>query len=111
MRVTLPGSKGAELTRENADVRIVDVSIQDIRGPIPVFPLPDNIGDQPQRVNVRRAVEARCFVLIDPFSRRDLVVDRPQFLRNEPEAREIFHKLNLTQEDSRIKLAANFLSS
>jgi hypothetical protein len=32
-------------------------------------------------------------------------------LRNQLEACEIFHKLNLTQEDSRSKLAANFLIS
>ena len=46
MRVALAGAEGAELARENADVRIVDVPIQDISGPIPVFPLPDNIGDR-----------------------------------------------------------------
>jgi hypothetical protein len=111
MRVAFPGAKGAELARENADVRIIDVPIQDIGGSIPVFPLPNDVGDETKRIDVCGAIEARCFVLIDPFSCHDLIADRAQFLRNEPDACETFHKLNLTQDDSRIKLAANFLSS
>ena len=111
MRVAFPGTKGAELARENADVRIVDVPIQDIGGAIPVFSLPDDIGDEPERIDVGGAIETRRFVLVDSFSCHDLIADRAQFLRNEPDACEIFHKLNLTQDDSRIKLAANFLIS
>ena len=66
---------------------------------------------KPKRIDIRGAIEARCFVLVDSFSCHDLIADRAQFLRNEPGACEIFHKLNLTQDDSRIKLAANFLIS
>src|ERR1700693_45169 len=111
MRVAFPGAKSAELARENADVRIIDVPIQDVGGAIPIFSLPNDIGDQPEFINICGAVEARCFVLGDPSSCHDLIIDRAQFLRNEAYACEIFHKLTLTQYDSPIKLAANFLRS
>ena len=65
----------------------------------------------PKRVDICGAVKAAASVLVDSFSCDDLVVDRAEFLRNEPAACEIFHKLNLTQDDSRIKFAANFLIS
>ena len=108
VRVAFPGTKGAELARKNANVRIVDVTVQDIGGPIPVFPLPNDVGDQTKCINVRRAIKPRRFVLVDSFARQDLVTNRAQFLRNEADARETFHRLNLTQDESRIKLAANF---
>ena len=108
VRVAFPGTKGAELARKNANVGIIDVPIQDIGGAIPVFSLPNDVGDQTECINVRGAIEARRFVLVDSFTRHDLIADRAQFLRNEADAREIFHRLNLTQDESRIKLAANF---
>jgi hypothetical protein len=108
VRVAFPGTKGAELARKNANIGIVDVTIQDISRAIPVFPLPNDIGDQTKCINVRRAIKPRRFVLGDSFARQDLVTDRAQFLRNEADARETFHRLNLTQDESRIKLAANF---
>ena len=108
MRIALPGTKGAELARKNANIRIVNVTVQDIGGTIPVFPLPNDVGDQTKCINIRRAIEPRGFVLIDSFAGHDLVTDRAQFLRNEADARETFHRLNLTQDESRIKLAANF---
>ena len=104
VRVTFPGTKRAELARKNADVGIVDVPIQDIGGAISVFSLPDDICDQPERINVGGAIEARGFVLVNSFSCHDLIADRAQFLRNESDACETFHKLNLTQDHSRIKL-------
>jgi hypothetical protein len=108
VRVAFPGTKGAELARKNANIGIVDVTIQDIGGAIPVYSLPDNVGDETECINVRGAIEPRRFVLVDSFARHDLVTDRAQFLRNEAVARETFHRLNLTQDESRIKLAANF---
>ena len=109
VRVAFPGTKGAELAGKNADVGVIDVTIQNISGAIPVFSLPNDVGDQTECINVCGAIEPRRFVLVDSFSCHDLVTDRAQFLRNEPGACEIFHKLNLTQDDSRIKLAATFL--
>src|SRR5205823_5156513 len=37
MRIAFPGAKSAELARENANIRIIDVAIQDIGGAISVF--------------------------------------------------------------------------
>ena len=68
VRVAFPGTKGAELARKNANIGIVDVPIQDIGGAIPVFSLPNDIGDQTECINVRRAIEPRRFVLVDSFS-------------------------------------------
>ena len=75
VRVAFSGAKSAELTRENADVRVIDVPIQDIGGAISVFSLPDDVGDEPERVDVCGAIEARCFALVDPFSCEDLIAD------------------------------------
>ena len=81
MRIAFSGAKGAELTRKNADVRIIDVAIQNISGAVPVFSFPNDIGDEPERINVCGAIEARCFLLVDPFSGHDLIADRAQFLQ------------------------------
>ena len=111
MRVAFSSTKRAELAREKADVGVIDVPIEDVGGAVPIFALPNDVGDEPERIDVGGAIESRSFVLVDPLSGDDLIADRAQFLRNEPEACEIFHKFNLTQDHSRIKLAANFLFS
>ena len=108
MRVSFPGSEGAELTREKADIRVIDVPVQDVTCAIPIFPFPNNIRDHPNRINVGGLIKTRCLVLIDPLCRRNLVVDRAQFLRNEPVACETFHKSNLTQDACRFKHLATF---
>src|SRR5205823_11143002 len=102
MRIAFPGAKSAELARENANIRIIDVAIQDIRGAISVFSLPNHIGDETKGVDICGAIKARSFVLVDSFRRNDFLADRAQFLRYKPAPCEIFHKLNLTQDDSRI---------
>src|ERR1700722_14119136 len=98
VRVAFPGTKGAELARKNANIGIVDVTVQDIGGAIPVFPLPNDVGDQTKCIDVRRAIKPRRFLLVDSFARQNLVTDRAQFLRNEADARETFHRFNLTQD-------------
>ena len=62
MRVAFSGTKGTELARKNANIGIVDVTIQDIGGAIPVYSLPDNVGDETECINVRRAIEPHRFV-------------------------------------------------
>ena len=111
MRVALSGAKRAELARKKANIGIIDIPIQNVGGAIPIFSLPNNVGDEPECIDVGGAIESRSVVLVDPLSGDDLVADRAQFLRNEPDACEIFHKFNLTQDLSRIKLATNFLIS
>ena len=108
MRVAFARAKGAELAREDAVVRVVDVLVVNVGGHVPVLALAQDVRDAAQSINIRGTVEARRFVLVNSLTRHDLIADRAQFLRNEADAREIFHRLNLTQDESRIKLAANF---
>jgi len=98
VRIAFPGTKGAELARKNANIGVVNVTVQDIGGAIPVFPLPNDVGDQTKCINVRRAIKPRSFLFVDSFARQDLVTDRAKFLRNEADARETFHRFNLTQD-------------
>ena len=111
VRVAFSSTKCAKLAGEKANIGVIDVPIEDVGGAVPVFALPHDVGDQAERIDVGRAIESRSFVLVDPLSGDDLIEDRAQFLRNEPDACEIFHKFNLTQDLTRIKLPANFLIS
>ena len=104
MRVTFPSAEGAKLTGENADVGVINVPIENISGAVPVFSFTNDVSYRAERVDVGGPVKAACFAVVNSFSCEDLIVDRAEFLRNEPGACEIFHKLNLTQDDSRSKL-------
>jgi hypothetical protein len=75
MRVSLPGTESTELAREKTDVRIVDVPIQDIGRPIPVFSLADHIGDEPEGVDIGGSIETRRFILVDSFGRHDFIAN------------------------------------
>ena len=110
-RITPPPVKRAKITVEDANVGVIDVPIENVGGAVPIFALPNDVGDEPERIDVGGAIELRSFVLVDPLSGDDFIADRAQFLGNEPDACEIFHKINLTQDHSFIKLAANFLIS
>ena len=107
MRITLSRSEGAKLAGQNADVRIIDVTIENIGGAIPVFSFADDIGDQTECVDVSGSVELYRFLVVNPFCCDNLLVNRTKRRRNEAGAREIFHRINLTQDDSPIKLPAN----
>src|ERR1700760_961497 len=111
MRVAFPGPERAELAREDADVRVIDIAVQDVSGAIPVISPPNNVWDQSKRIDVGRAIRLGRLFLVYSFRRYDFIVDRAQFLRKKPGACEIFHKFNLTQDPTRIKLPANFLIS
>ena len=50
MRIALLRREGAELTGENADVRVVDVAIEDVGGDVAVLPLADGVGHDAERV-------------------------------------------------------------
>ena len=111
MWIPFPGAERAKLTGKNANVRIVDVAVQDIGGAVPIFPLANYVRDESERVNILGSIELRGFVLIDSFSGHDLVVDWSQFLRKKPHACEIIHKFKLTQDVSLIKLPSELLVS
>src|ERR1700733_6680757 len=76
VRVAFPGTKGAKLARKNANIGVVNVTVQDIGGTIPVFPLPNDVGDQTKCISVCRAIKPGRFVFVDSFARQDLVTDR-----------------------------------
>ena len=111
MRITLSSAKSTKLARQDANVRIVDIAVQNISSTIPVFSFADDIGDRAERVNVGRPVELNCFLVTDAFCGDNLVVNRAKRRRNEAGACEIFHKIKLTQDDSPIKLPATRLTS
>jgi len=52
MRVAFPSAEGAKLTGEDADVGVINVSIEDISSAVPVFSLTNDISDQAERVDV-----------------------------------------------------------
>ena len=55
--VALLGGKGAELAGEYTDVRIIDVPVVDIAGVVSIFSLSHDIGDDPKRVKIIRAIQ------------------------------------------------------
>ena len=57
MGIALLGGKGAELAGEYTDVRIVDVPVVDIAGVVSIFSFPHDIGDDPKRVKIIRAIQ------------------------------------------------------
>src|SRR5438045_7326058 len=50
--IALPGSEGAELTRKNADVGVVDITVMNVAGIIAVLSLAHEIGHHPQRIEI-----------------------------------------------------------
>src|SRR6516225_3730712 len=88
MRITLSRSESAKLARQNADIRIIDVTIENIGSAIPVFSFADDIGNQTECVNVSGSVELHCFLVVNPFSCDNLFVNRAKRRRNEAGARE-----------------------
>src|SRR5262245_52903647 len=83
MRIALPGAKGAELAGQNADVRIIDITVENVGGTIPVLSLADDVGDQTERVDVSGPVQLNRFLVVDPLCRNDLIVNRAQRRWNE----------------------------
>ncbi len=57
VRITLFRRKRAELAGKDADVRVINVTIVDVRCVVAVFSFAQNVGDHSQRVEVVRAVE------------------------------------------------------
>jgi hypothetical protein len=111
MGITLSGAKGAKLAGQNANVRIVNVTIEYIGSTIPIFPFTDDIRNQTERIDISGPVELSCFLIVYPFGCDNLIVNWAKSRWDEARACEIFHKINLTQDDSPIKLPAIRLTS
>src|SRR5262249_44454281 len=115
VRITLTRPESAKLTRKNADIRIVDISVQDISRAVPVLSFRAAVGDQPKPFHVVGTKKLARFRPIDPFARRHFIVDLSQRSRQKAAPLragylghvggygrhvvcEIFHKPNLTQK-------------
>jgi hypothetical protein len=114
VRITFSRAKGAKLAGQNANIRIIDVAIQYVSRTIPVFSFTDDIRNRAEGVNISGPVKLNCLLIVYPLGCGNLIVNWAKVWRNEVCAREIFHKINLTQDNSPIKLPAtrhNFRSN
>ena len=50
VRIALARAESAELAGEDAEVRVVDVLIVNVRGDVAVLPFANHIGDHPERI-------------------------------------------------------------
>ena len=57
MGVALLGGEGTELAGEYTDIGIVDVPVVDIAGVVSIFSFPHHIGDDPERIEIVRAIQ------------------------------------------------------
>ena len=79
IRISLFPGERAELAAQNAIVRVVNVTIDDVAGPIADFSLPDHVGDCADGVYVLALEEPESFRFGDALTGDNLVVDVPQF--------------------------------
>ncbi len=83
MCVAFARGEGAELTGENADVRVIDVAVVDVGGEVAVLPLPHRVGHDAERVQIVAAVKLQRFLFADALACGYLFRDRAQFIWNE----------------------------
>src|SRR4051812_41826075 len=88
MRIAFARSESAELTREDADVRVVDVAVVNVGGEVAILSLAHVARDDPERVQVMSRVEFDCLCLADADVRFHLLRDGAKLWWNE---REINH--------------------
>src|SRR5436190_11705214 len=72
--VALLSSKSAKLTTQDTIIGVVDVTIENVAGPVTHFALACQIGNSTQCIQVFRFEEAQGFVFGNPFTGGDLVV-------------------------------------
>jgi hypothetical protein len=70
--------ESAELAAENAIIGVVDVTIQDVTGPVTIFPLAHQVGDCAEGVQVFALEQFNGFPLGNAFPGSDLIVKVPQ---------------------------------
>ena len=79
IRITLLARERAELTREDAVIRVVDVPVDDVAGAIADFLLPREISDGAKRVEVFGFKQPQRVGFGNAFTGGDLVVEVAQF--------------------------------
>src|SRR5205823_5543996 len=82
MGVALLGGEGTELAGEYTDVGIVDVPVVDIAGVVSIFSLTHHIGDDPERVEIVRAIQIESIGLRNSLARLNFFSDWPKFFGN-----------------------------
>src|SRR5450432_2141296 len=105
--IALFASKRTELTRQDAIVRIVDVTVDDIAGVVADLALTHEISDGPDHVQVFRFKQAQCIGIGNAFARDDLVVDVAKFAALD----EKIHKVGLTEIIRLANLSLHSLNS
>src|SRR3954465_1123269 len=83
MRVSLSGGKGAELTRKDADVRIIDVTIVNVGCDVAVLLLADSAGHDAEGIQVLRPKHLESFGLGNALPGLDLFGNRSKIVGNE----------------------------
>ena len=78
VRLALFRAERAELTREDAVVRVIDVLVVDVGRDVPVFALAQDVGDRAQAVEIIRTVKPQRLVIRHPLTGDDLVENGAQ---------------------------------
>jgi len=79
IRVPLLAGEGAELAAQDAVVRVIDVTVQDVAGPAADLALAGQAGDGAQRVQVFAFKKAERVGFGNPLAGGDLVIQVAQF--------------------------------
>jgi hypothetical protein len=82
MGIAFFGSECAKLTRENADIGIVDVTVNDVSGVVTIFSLPHRACHDPKRVEIIGTVQFQSLHFGNALPSLDFLSDRPKFLWN-----------------------------
>ena len=56
VRIAFLGRESAELAGEDANVRVVNVTVVDVSGAVPIFPLAHNVGHDSKVIEIVRAI-------------------------------------------------------
>jgi hypothetical protein len=94
--IALLSGKGTKLAAQDAVVRVVDVAIDDIAGPIANFSLARHIGYRPDRIYILALEKAQRVRFGNAFAGDNLVIDVPEIAALD----EKLHKDTITENAS-----------
>jgi hypothetical protein len=83
VRIALPGGECAKLARQDADIRIVDVTIEDISSDVAILPLSDCASHNPEGIKIIRTVKIQSILFRNALRVFDFLRDRPKFIRDQ----------------------------
>ena len=78
VRVAFLRGESAELAGEDADVGVVDVTIEDVGRDVAVLPLAHHARHDPERIEIIGSVKLERVLFRDPLVLLDLLGDRPE---------------------------------